>query len=238
MGFLGDVFGGALQVVGDLISHVSPTIGSAIWDIGFDIEFGGSSSSYSSNTASAQETIDLQAECNKACQDTEKKTKKAIGEVIKEAKSSVQSFEKKIKKLGAAGLDFSLPDDYFDSMEDAYLDYIQREISLDAEEFMKILEIKDDKKRKDECKKYIDTVVYGAKKHAIDYLNNKRYDALDSMTKEMKVYLDEKESTMKERKRQLDELESKKDDEEFINRIYMEHVVDISFLNCIRSECI
>lgn len=238
MGFFRSLIGNIVQGVGNLVSIVSPTIGDAIYSVGVDIEFGGSSSSYSSSTASAQETIDLQAECNKACKDAENKTKKAIEEVISEAKSSIQVFERKIKKIGAAGLDFSLPSDYFDSMEDVYLDYIQHEISLDAEAFMKILEIKDDKKRKDDCRKYIDTVVHEAKKRAVNHLNKKRFDALDSMTKEMKSYLDEKESTMKERKKQLDELEAKKDDEEFVNQVYREHVIDISYLSCIRSECV
>lgn len=238
MGFFGSLIGGFLQTVGDVVSIVSPTVGGAIWNAGIDIEFGGSSSSYSSSKASAQETIDLQAECNKACKDAEKKTKKAIEEIINEAKTSIQSFEKKIKKIGVAGLDYAIPDNYFDSMEDAYLDYIQHEISLDAEAFMKILEIKDDKKRKDECKKYIDTVVYEAKKRAINHLNKKRYDALDSMTKEMKAYLDDKESAMKERKMQLEKLEANKDDEGYVKQVYVDHVIEISYLNCIKSECV
>ena len=237
MGFFRDFFGGFVQKVGEFVSVISPTIGQKIYDAGIDIEFGGSSSRYSSSTASAQETIDLQAECNKACKDAEKKTKEAIEEVIKEAKASVKSFEIKIKKLGAAGLDVSIPDNYFDTMEDTYLDYIQHEISLDSEAFMKLLDIKDDKKRKDECKTYIDMVVYEAKKRAINHLNQKRYDAYDSMAKEMKSFLDDKESSMKERSRQLEDLEANKDNEGYVKQVYINHVIDISYLNCIKSEC-
>lgn len=238
MGFFGDLFGGIVQTLGDVVSIISPEIGTAIYNVGLDIEFGGIESTYSSSKATASETIDLQAECNKAVKDAKKKTGKAIEEVIAQAKSSVKSFERKMKKIGAAGLDFSLPDDYFDSMEDAYLDYIQREISVDSKEFTKILEIKDDKKRKSDCKEYIDKVVYEAKKKAINHLNNKRFDALDSLSKEMKTYLDEKESTMRERKRQLDDLEANREDEAFVNQIFKDHIVDISYLSCINSECV
>lgn len=235
MGFFSRIKRGFSKSIGKVLEGVGNIlpgrVGDAIWGKGIDLQY--PTTHYDGASATADDTVDLAAECKKTCENAEQQAKSAIEDVISEAKRNLHECSRELITY-IPGV--SLENVGFTEARAIYRDHIAHEISLDNDQFMQILKITEKSKREAECKAFTDTVVTEAQKRTIAKINQIADSAIEGKLSELSDYINTQLALMEKTQAELRELEEKQCDNDFIGKQCTEKIVDIAYLECIRSR--
>ncbi len=194
---------------------------------------------YKASVASNVETVDFEKRCSEYYNIATGEINPKIDNFILDAKAELldkkrvfqyfvtEDFFEQIKKICETAS--------FESERDKILSSVGQAFSNDNKEFLRIVEIKEDKERQEEFKKFVETKIKEICTDFEDLVIQKKDEYITSMIKIVREYYEQQETILDEIKRHYEEMIKEKNNPDFVSIRFSKNAVDIAYSRCILS---
>lgn len=216
------------------ITHIG-----AIEDAGFNMRFFEFKSKDRYDSISTASIIDYNRECENVVNEAMSQSAPWESKIIDEFKNKIDAMEeelndalpteeiRKIDSLDTKGFE--------DEIKNVIKDYVSDRISLNNEEFEKIIKIAGRESRQEKIKNYIEKTLNGASEKAKAKCLEKQYAIFSDMYNALEEYFSIQRNFLDEHKENLKQIEMHKNDSEYKRKEAIRIVSDIANMSCIRT---
>lgn len=190
------------------------------------------------STASVEETIDVHKMCEQTRTDVARQASKYEDEAICSLRNDIGTFigvlaevlpQEELTELG-----YGIDDSFEDDIRGTVSDYVATHISLDSEEFVKILNVRDSE-RKEKTADYSKKVADEAKEAFRKKCVSKKVEIYQKMLDDMKEYFSNEKKLAEEAQQNLEAMQKHQNNIGFREDQAVKTIVDIACVECIRT---
>lgn len=215
---------------------------SSVWKIGFKLEEIADKiepKCYKASIASNVETVDFEKRCTEYYNIAIREINPKIDSIILDAKTELldkkrvfqycvtEDFFEQIKRICETAS--------FKAERDEILSSVGQAFSNDNKEFLRIVEIRDDKERQEEFKKFVGTKIEEICNNFVNVVTQKKDEYITSMVKIVREYCEQQELILDEIKNHYEEMIKEKSNPDFVSNRFSKSAVDIAYSKCILS---
>lgn len=224
--------GKVVEFAGD---HLPGRMGDKLSEIGFNMQY--PTTAYDSSTATSTETVDFAKECKKASDSAIEQASPIIEEMIQWGKRELDKAQDSFQAvMPSEKMDAATIASCFNGVKDDYQDFIAHEISSDNEQFSKIVKIATRIEREEKIKEYVKEVAKTASDRTEKEIIRRKNEALQKMIDTVEKYLQMQIENLRKEQEELHELQERQGDTNYLAERCGKQIVEIAFLECIRSQ--
>ena len=187
---------------------------------------------------SVQDTIDIHKLCEETRQQVVSQIKKYEDDLIDQIEDDINIYIDALSEVFPEDtpleFQYGLEEGFENDIYNVFSNYIALHISQDSEEFVKILNMSDSV-REEKTRKYVEKVISEAKNKLEEKCLDKKIEIFKTMYDNLDSFFENEKNIAKETECNMKELQKHKDDMEYYKEQAIKTVVDVSYMETIRT---
>lgn len=228
--------GKAIEKVGEITGNID--IEMAGWDIQCKNPVLEKQVDLNSSDTSVQDTIDIHKLCEETRQQAAMQAKKFEDQVVDNLEDDINKFIDALSEVLPESIlsefDYGISDAFEDDIHNTVSDYVATHISQDSDDFVKILNM-NDSVRTEKTDDYVKKVLNEALKQLQEKCRRKKIAVYRKMCDDLESYFSNEKKLAEEAEKNMKALQEHKDDMKFYEEQAINTVVDIAYMECIRT---